>query len=152
MSDRPCWGSSSQTTKLSSKVPSWLGPDGPLIRSDDADALWLDLQRGQENDERFTGIPRCRPPIGGFGRCYHLISREVIPLPDVLIRDVPAEDLTLLDEQARRVGLTRTEYLRRRLHEQARRVHGSVTSADLNSLATILLDLADPDVMRDAWS
>lgn len=73
-------------------------------------------------------------------------------MPDVLIRDVPADDLALLDEQARRVGLTRTEYLRRRLHEQARRTHGSVTSADLTALSRLLPDLADPDVMRDAWS
>ena len=68
MSDRPCWGSSSQTTKLSSKVPSWLGPDGPLIRSDDADALWLDWQRRQENDEQFTASPlvvRARSTCGG---------------------------------------------------------------------------------------
>ena len=63
MSDRPCWGRSSQTTKLSSKVPSWLGPDGPLIRSDDADALWLDWQRGQENDEQFTASPLVVRPL-----------------------------------------------------------------------------------------
>lgn len=73
-------------------------------------------------------------------------------MPDVLIRDVPAEGLRLLDEQARRAGLTRTEYLRRRLHEQAARAHCSVTRADLTALATMLPDLADPDVMRDAWS
>lgn len=73
-------------------------------------------------------------------------------MPDVLIRDVPAEDLTLLDEQARRAGLTRTEYLRRRLHEQARRAPGPVTEADLTALAGLLPDLADADMMRDAWS
>lgn len=73
-------------------------------------------------------------------------------MPDVLIRDVPGEDLALLDDQARRAGLTRTEYLRRRLHEQARRTASPVTGADLDALAALLPDLADADVMRDAWS
>lgn len=73
-------------------------------------------------------------------------------MPDILIRGVSSEDLALLDEQAGRVGLTRTEYLRRRLHEQARRSAGPVTGADLSALATVVADLADPDLMRDAWS
>lgn len=73
-------------------------------------------------------------------------------MPDVLIRDVPGEDLALLDEQAKRAGLTRSEYLRRRLHEQARRTHAAVTGEDLTALAALLPDLADADVMRDAWS
>ena len=73
-------------------------------------------------------------------------------MPDVLIRDVPGDDLALLDEQARRAGLTRTEYLRRRLHEQARRSVTTVTAADLSTLSELLPDLTDADVMRDAWS
>ena len=40
-------------------------------------------------------------------------------MPDVLIRNFPAEDLTLLDEQAARLGISRTEYLRRHLHREA---------------------------------
>ncbi len=73
-------------------------------------------------------------------------------MPDVLIRDVPADDVKRLDDQARRAGLTRTEYLRRHLHAQARVSAESVTEGDLAEFASLLPDLADPDVMRDAWS
>lgn len=73
-------------------------------------------------------------------------------MPDVLIRNFPADDLELLDEQARRVGLSRTEYLRRQLHREARRTESAVTVHDLNSFSGLLSDLADSDVMREAWS
>ncbi|OLT23092.1 hypothetical protein BJF81_12005 [Ornithinimicrobium sp. CNJ-824] len=73
-------------------------------------------------------------------------------MPNILIRNFPNEDLALLDEQARRVGLSRTEYLRRRLHEQAHRDQAPVTAADLDALAELLPDLGDSEVMRDAWS
>lgn len=73
-------------------------------------------------------------------------------MPDILIRNFPGDDLALLDEQARRAGLSRTEYLRRRLHEQAHRDQAPVTAADLNALADLLPDLANSGVMRDAWS
>lgn len=75
-----------------------------------------------------------------------------MPMPDILIRDIPAEDVALLDAQAKRAGLTRTEYLRRHLRAQARRTTGPVTAESLRSFATALPDLADPDIMRDAWS
>ncbi|MFK5636077.1 MULTISPECIES: antitoxin [unclassified Ornithinimicrobium] len=73
-------------------------------------------------------------------------------MPDILIRNFPGEDLALLDEQARRAGLSRTEYLRRRLHEQAHRDQAPVTAADLSALAELITDLADAEVLRDAWS
>ena len=73
-------------------------------------------------------------------------------MPDVLIRDVPGEDLAALDKHAKQMGLTRSEYLRRRLHAEARRTTTSVTVEDLSVLAASIADLADPDVMRDAWS
>ena len=63
-------------------------------------------------------------------------------MPDVLIRNFPAEDLTLLDEQAARLGISRTEYLRRHLHREARRTAGSVTAGDLRAVAELLPDLA----------
>lgn len=73
-------------------------------------------------------------------------------MPDVLIRNVSADDLDLIDEQARRVGLSRTEFLRRQLHLQARRGTATVTPADLGALSALVVDLVDEDVMRDAWS
>jgi len=41
-------------------------------------------------------------------------------MPDVLIRNVPAEHLALLDEHAARYGISRAEYLRRQLQQEAR--------------------------------
>lgn len=73
-------------------------------------------------------------------------------MPDILIRNFPADDLALIDEQARRLGLSRTEFLRRQLHREARRTGTSVTPADLTNLAQLLPDLTDPEIMRDAWS
>lgn len=73
-------------------------------------------------------------------------------MPDVLIRNVPAEDLERLDEQARRAGLSRADFLRRQLHLQARLTINRVTVDDLSAMTSLLADLADPDVMDAAWS
>ncbi|WP_426593362.1 antitoxin [Cellulomonas sp. McL0617] len=73
-------------------------------------------------------------------------------MPDVLIRNFSAEDLTLLDEQAARLGISRSEYLRRHLHREARRTVGPVTVTDLRALGDLVADLADETVMGNAWS
>jgi hypothetical protein len=73
-------------------------------------------------------------------------------MADVLIRDVPAEDIARLDAHAARMGLSRTEYLRRRLHQDASRPVTPVTPEDLTEFASRFGDLADPEVMRRAWS
>lgn len=73
-------------------------------------------------------------------------------VPDVLIRDVPSEDLARIDAHAARLGLSRTEYLRRRLHQDAARPASPVTAEDLRTFAARFGDLDDPDVMRHAWS
>ena len=73
-------------------------------------------------------------------------------MPDVLIRNIPADDLERLDEQARRFGLSRTDYLRRQLHQQARRSLDTVAVSDLTVMSGLLEDLEDPSVMGEAWS
>ena len=73
-------------------------------------------------------------------------------MPDVLIRDVPADDLARIDAHAARQGLSRTEYLRRRLRQDAARPVGPVTVADLQGFSSRFEDLADPEIMRGAWS
>lgn len=73
-------------------------------------------------------------------------------MPDVLIRNFPAADLALLDEHAARLGISRTEFLRRRLQQEARRTVTVVTAADLARFAETFSDLSDDDVMSDAWS
>jgi len=73
-------------------------------------------------------------------------------VPDILIRDVPADDLARIDAHAARLGLSRTEYLRRRLHQDATRPLAPVTADDLRAFAVRFGDLDDPGVMRRAWS
>jgi len=73
-------------------------------------------------------------------------------MPDLLIRNVPAEDLARIDALAARLGLSRTEYLRRRLHQEAAAPHGPVTADHLREFSSRFGDLADPDVMGRAWS
>jgi Ribbon-helix-helix protein, copG family len=73
-------------------------------------------------------------------------------VPDVLIRDVPADDIARIDAHAARVGLSRSEYLRRRLRQEAARPTEPVTAADLARFGSRFVDLADPEVMRRAWS
>jgi hypothetical protein len=73
-------------------------------------------------------------------------------MPDVLIRNFPADDLALLDEHAARLGISRTEYLRRRLQQDARRAVIGVTPADLMTLSQAIPDLGSDDVMTNAWS
>ncbi len=73
-------------------------------------------------------------------------------MPDVLIRNFSADDLALLDERAARLGISRTDFLRRQLHQEAHRAAVRVTAADLSRLGAAAGDLADPAVMSDAWS
>lgn len=70
---------------------------------------------------------------------------------DVLIRDVPDDVLAAIDARASRLGLSRTEYLRRRLAEDAAVGEGKVDVRDLARFAKIFADLADPAVMERAW-
>jgi hypothetical protein len=76
----------------------------------------------------------------------------IVCVPDVLIRDVPAEDLARIDAHASRLGSSRTEYLRRRLHQDAARPSAPVTVEDLQAFSARFGDLDDPDVRRRAWS
>jgi hypothetical protein len=74
-------------------------------------------------------------------------------MPDILIRDVPAEDLARIDEHAKDLGLSRGEHLRRLIAVDAARKSGrSTTVEDLKRLAELAKDLLDEDVMRAAWS
>jgi hypothetical protein len=73
-------------------------------------------------------------------------------MPDVLIRDIPSEDLARIDAHAARLKLSRTEYLRRRLRQEASRPSTPVTTADVQRFAARFSDLEDPEVMRRAWS
>jgi hypothetical protein len=73
-------------------------------------------------------------------------------MADLLIRDVPDEVVAAIDADAGRLGLSRSEYLRRSLARSA--AHASttvVTVDDLGRFAVSFADLADDDVMNQAW-
>jgi hypothetical protein len=69
---------------------------------------------------------------------------------DMLIRDVPDEVIAVVDAHAARLGISRSEYVRRRLAQDA--VEATrVSVADLQRFAENFGDLADPEVMSQAW-
>ena len=72
-------------------------------------------------------------------------------MTDVLIRDVPDDVIAALDTRAGRLGLSRSEYLRRRLAQDAATASSPVKVTDLARFADTFGDLADPEVMSRAW-
>jgi len=72
-------------------------------------------------------------------------------MTDVLIRDVPDEVIAAVDAHASRLGLSRSEYVRRRLAQDAAAGASPVSARDLAKFAEVFGDLADPEVMARAW-
>ncbi len=79
------------------------------------------------------------------------IARYHRKMSDVLIRDIPDDVLASLDAIAARLGLSRTEYIRRRLAQDAQTARVTVTAADLRRLRGAVAGLGDPELMRQAW-
>ena len=82
-----------------------------------------------------------------------LISSDIrrCLMPDVLIRDVPESVLVGVDAHAARLGLSRVEYIRRRLAADAASLSSPVSASDLRAFADRFADLDDPDVLGAAW-
>ena len=72
-------------------------------------------------------------------------------MSDVVIRDIPDDVLAVLDQLAARMGLSRTEFIRRRLIQDARAARMSVTPEDWNRFTDSYRDLSDFAVMDPAW-
>lgn len=72
-------------------------------------------------------------------------------MTDVLVRDLPDDVVAAIDARAARLGLSRSEYLRRRLAQEAVTTAQTVTVEHLHSFAETFADLADPEVMKGAW-
>jgi hypothetical protein len=72
-------------------------------------------------------------------------------MTDVLIRDVPDDVVAAIDAKAARLGLSRSEYLRRAIAREGDTGATAVDIDDLTSFAESFADLADPDVMKQAW-
>ncbi len=72
-------------------------------------------------------------------------------MSDVLIRDVPDDVLAALDLLSTRLGLSRTEYIRRRLAQDAQTARVTVSTSDWRRFADSYRDLGDTSVMDRAW-
>lgn len=72
-------------------------------------------------------------------------------MADVLIRDLPDDVLTEIDARAAELGLSRVEYIRRRLAQDARASRVPVTRDDLHRFGESVAGLGDDDLMRKAW-
>lgn len=69
-------------------------------------------------------------------------------MADILIRNLADDDVARIDQRASRLGLSRNEFLRRAVQREAHVGEATVTAADFEKFA----DLADAEVMKDAWS
>lgn len=76
---------------------------------------------------------------------------EVVVVTNVLIRGLSDETVARIDRSAQELGLSRNEYLRRRLEGDAPRATTKTTEEDWKRSGEIFADLADPDIMADAW-
>ena len=72
-------------------------------------------------------------------------------MTNVLIRGLSDETVARIDRSAEELGLSRNEYLRRQLEGDGPRPTARVTNESWKRSAEVLADLADPDVMADAW-
>ena len=71
---------------------------------------------------------------------------------DILVRDVPDDVAAAIEVNARAVGLSRVEYLRRLLERERTAGGGDVTVESLRRFGETFGDLADDDVMHSAWT
>ncbi|HEX3921503.1 MAG TPA: ribbon-helix-helix protein, CopG family [Streptosporangiaceae bacterium] len=72
-------------------------------------------------------------------------------MTDMLIRDIPDDVIAAVDAHASKLGLSRSEYVRRRLAQDAATQNTSVSVEDLTRFSDAFGDLADPEVMSQAW-
>ncbi len=73
-------------------------------------------------------------------------------MPNILIRDVPDDVVAAIDVRAASLGLSRNEFLRRRIGQEARRGKTPVTVDHLRQFGSLAADLRDPEIMARAWS
>ncbi|BAL92609.1 hypothetical protein AMIS_73890 [Actinoplanes missouriensis 431] len=73
-------------------------------------------------------------------------------MPNILIRDLSQDAVDRIDAMAENLGLSRNEYLRRKLEENvAASTERVVTDADWEQSAAVFGDLGDDTVMESAW-
>lgn len=72
-------------------------------------------------------------------------------MTDILIRDVPDNVLAGVDAHAARLGISRVEYIRRRLAADAAISTTPVSVEDLQAFGDRFSDLSEESVMDAAW-
>lgn len=72
-------------------------------------------------------------------------------MANVLIRGVDDADLRAIDHLAKRLGLSRGEFLRRETKRIAARETRTATDADFERAAALAQDVLNDEVMRGAW-
>jgi hypothetical protein len=73
-------------------------------------------------------------------------------MPNILIRDLSQDAVDRIDAAASDLGLSRNEYLRRKLEgATGPAAERAVTAEDWQRSAEAFADLADPTVMETAW-
>ncbi|SJM55736.1 hypothetical protein [Gulosibacter sp. 10] len=73
-------------------------------------------------------------------------------MTNILVRGLSAQAVERIDAEASAQGLSRNEFLRRKLEgAQPATSEAVVTAADWNRSAEIFCDLEEPAVMGDAW-
>ena len=73
-------------------------------------------------------------------------------MTDILIRDVPEDLIELIERNSRRMGISRSEYLRRTLARERSTEIEPTTAADFERVSERFAGLADEELMRRAWS
>lgn len=72
-------------------------------------------------------------------------------MPNVLIRGLSDAAVERIDAEASKSGLSRNEFLRRKLEGDSPRSAEATTDENWRRAGEIFADLADPDVMAGAW-
>ena len=78
-------------------------------------------------------------------------SVEVVVMTNLLIRGLSDSTVERIDAEASALGLSRNEFLRRKLEGDSPRSDETTTDENWRRAGEIFADLADPDVMADAW-
>ena len=132
-----CWRKLAPRPSLPRRAPARRGMGAAVLS-------WVSAVRG-----RLAGCP---DGMISYGITTITARGEEDAVTDILIRDVPDDVLAAIDAKARRVGLSRTEYIRRALARERDDRAPDVRVEDLVAFADAFADLAEPEVMRQAWS
>lgn len=73
-------------------------------------------------------------------------------MADILIRGIEDEVVVAIEASAKRLGLSRSGYLRRVLERERHQGVGPVSVDQLRQTSELVADLDDPEVMSGAWS